>query len=554
MPDFPDDDRPAPPPVAPPPGAGDPVPPGDPELSTPGAPRWEVPTVPAPGPFPEPHEAPTVAVEAPTVAGPPPPLPEYSATAERIAPTPGEATPRPRRSFRQLVSAGIAGGLVGALVASGVYLAVDDDGSSSPTSTPAATAVVVRPSDRIGRTGDIAAILKADVPAVVAIVDDGGPDSGGAAGTGFVISPDGVIVTNNHVVEGAKKIQAVFSDGTTRNAKVLGRNASSDLAVVQVNANGLATIALGDSDQVQVGDDVVAIGNALALQGGLSVTRGIISGLHREVGTNSGGTLEDVIQTDAAINPGNSGGPLVDAQGRVIGINTAIADPGSAQNVGFAIPISNAKTIIELLRQGKQPAYLGVHTRDVNQARADGHDVSVDSGAYVESVSSGTPAAKSGIQVGDVVVEVDGKAITSAAALGNVIRQYKPGDSIRIKVDRGGETKILTATSANSPHPEPPTARATLARMSMESEELEQVPPVGHVKVVYLGPVAPHWEVHGVFGDGRMIDEFRQRAVARLQLLPPHDPQFRRNRERVARDAEREHLILEWDLGYDEES
>ena len=252
--------------------------------------------------------------------------------------------------------------------------------------------MLVRPSDRIARTGDIAEILRADVPAVVALVDDGGPDSGGAAGTGFVISSDGVIVTNNHVVEGANEIQAVFSDGTSRAATVLGRNASSDLAVVKVDASGLPTVELGDSDQVQVGDDVVAIGNALALQGGLSVTRGIISGLHREVDTNSGGPLEDVIQTDAAINPGNSGGPLVDAQGRVIGINTAIADPGSAQNVGFAIPISNVKSIIDLLRKGKQPAYLGVNSVDVSQARADGHDVSVDAGAYVESVSTGTPA------------------------------------------------------------------------------------------------------------------------------------------------------------------
>ena len=202
------------------------------------------------------------------------------------------------------------------------------------------------------------------------------------------------------MVEGAKNIQAVFSDGTTRDAKVLGNNASSDLAVVKVDATGLPTIELGDSDEVQVGDDVVAIGNALALQGGLSVTRGIISGLHREVGTNTGGALEDVIQTDAAINPGNSGGPLVDAQGRVIGINTAIADPGSAQNVGFAIPISNAKAIIELLREGKQPAYLGVSTLDIDQAKADGHTVSVDAGAYVQTVSPGTPAAKAGIEAG----------------------------------------------------------------------------------------------------------------------------------------------------------
>jgi S1-C subfamily serine protease len=161
--------------------------------------------------------------------------------------------------------------------------------------------------------------------------------------------------------------------------------------------------------------------------------------------------LEDVIQTDAAINPGNSGGPLVDAQGRVIGINTAIADPGSAQNVGFAIPISNAKAIIELLREGKQPAYLGVSTLDIDQAKADGHAVSVEAGAYVQSVSPSTPAAKAGIEVGDVVVEVEGKAVTSAASLGNVIRQYKPGDKVEIKVDRDGDTKAFTATLGEAP-------------------------------------------------------------------------------------------------------
>jgi putative serine protease PepD len=344
---------------------------------------------------------------------------------------------------------GIVGALVGALVAGGIVaVAVDDDPAPSRAN---ATAVVVRPSDRISHTGDIAAILKRAVPAVVAIVDDGGPDSGGAAGTGFVISPDGVIVTNNHVVEGAHDIQAVFSDGTTRDATVLGRNAPSDLAVVKVDAGDLPTIALGDSDQAQVGDDVVAIGNALALQGGLTVTRGIISGLHREVDTNTGSALEDVLQTDAAINPGNSGGPLVDAQGRVIGINTAIADPGSAQNVGFAIPISNAKAIIDLLRQGRQPALLGVKTIDVDQAKIDGHDVDVDDGAYVQDVSAGSPAAKAGIEEGDVVVSVDGKPVNSAAALGGVIRQYKPGDDVTIQLDRKGDSVTVHATLAETP-------------------------------------------------------------------------------------------------------
>ena len=347
----------------------------------------------------------------------------------------------------------MVGALVGALVSSGVYLAVDDSGSST-VSQPVASNVIVRPSDRVERTGDIASILKVDVPAVVAIVDDGGPDTGGAAGTGFVISADGVIVTNNHVVEGASKIQAVFSDRKEPvDAVVLGRNPNSDLAVLKVDATGLQTIKLGNSDDVQVGDDVVAIGNALALEGGLTVTRGIISGLHREVATDANSKLEDVIQTDAAINPGNSGGPLVDAQGRVIGINTAIADPSSAQNVGFAIPISQAEPIIAQLREGKQPAYLGVSSEDVSQARAEGRKVSVDSGAVIIRVASGTPASKAGLQTGDVIVEFDGKSIASAAALGATVRAHKPGDTVDVVIDRGGKRSTLSATLAESPTP-----------------------------------------------------------------------------------------------------
>jgi putative serine protease PepD len=391
------------------------------------------------GPAPPGDEAPTVAAEARTaVLTAPPPRP------------PGSDDGRGRRvgGWRAALVGAVVGAVVGALVAGGIVAVADDDSGSSGTG---ATSVVVRPSDRIAQSGDIAGILRSAVPAVVAIVDDGGPDSGGAAGTGFVIDPSGVIVTNNHVVEGAKKIQAVFSDGTTRDATVLGQNPPSDLAVVKVDATGLPTIALGDSDRVQVGDDVVAIGNALALQGGLTVTRGIISGLHREVGTNSGGALEDVLQTDAAINPGNSGGPLVDAQGRVIGINTAIADPGSAQNVGFAIPISNAKVIIERLRDGKQPALLGVKTVNVDQAKLDGASVEVDEGAYVQEVTAGTPAAKAGIKAGDVVVAVDGRSVASAAALGGVVRQHQPGDEVEIELDRQGESVTVHATLTETP-------------------------------------------------------------------------------------------------------
>jgi S1-C subfamily serine protease len=391
------------------------------------------------GPPPRPAEAPTepVTVAAPV---PDPPADDTTRSGRRV---------RGRGGWRSALIGGIVGALVGALVAGGIVALADDDESSSTGAN--ATSVIARPSERISRTGDIAPILKAAVPAVVAIVDDGGPDSGGAAGTGFVIDPNGVIVTNNHVVEGASKIQAVFSDGTTRDATVLGANPPSDLAVVKVDATGLPTIALGDSESVQVGDDVVAIGNALALQGGLTVTRGIISGLHREVGTNTGSALEDVIQTDAAINPGNSGGPLVDAAGRVIGINTAIADPGSAQNVGFAIPISNAKVIIERLSKGLQPAFLGVRTVNVDQAKLDGKDVKADEGAYVQSVASGAPADDAGIKVGDVVVAVDGKKVSSAAALGSIIRQYLPGDRVEIEVDRDGDSVTVHAKLGEAP-------------------------------------------------------------------------------------------------------
>jgi putative serine protease PepD len=380
--------------------------------------------------------------------------PEEGAPTPTPIPTPDPSRPERRQrdgrgGLRSALVAGLVGGIVGALVASGLFLAFDDD--SSGTAVGSSSTPIVRPSDRIARSGDIASILRTAVPAVVAIIDDGGPESGGAAGTGFVISPDGVIVSNNHVVEGADKIQAVFADGTSRPAKVLGRNAASDLAVLKVDGTNLATLQLGDSNDVQVGDDVVAIGNALALSGGLTVTRGIISGLHREVPTDSGTTLEDLLQTDAAINPGNSGGPLVDSQGRVIGINTAIANPSTAQNVGFALPISNAQAIISLLREGRQPAFLGVTSENVDAAKAAGRSVAVDRGAYITSVVTGSPADAAGIRQGDVVVKVDDKTIESAARLGSVVRLYKPGDTVTVVVDRGGTETSLTAKLSEGP-------------------------------------------------------------------------------------------------------
>jgi len=255
-----------------------------------------------------------------------------------------------------MLLASTAGGLAGAVIASGTLVLTDrSSGSSFP---PQPGRQVQATGSAPASHGDIAAILAKDVPAVVAITTDGGPalgrgGGGGGAATGFVTDAGGVIVTNDHVVADARSINVTTSDGKKLSARVLGQDASHDLAVLRVDATNLPAVELGNSDQVQVGDDVVAIGNALDLDGGLSATRGIVSGLHRQIPTETGAQLQGLIQTDAAINPGNSGGPLVDAQGRVIGINTAIANPNTAQNVGFVIPISQAKPIIDRLRGGQ---------------------------------------------------------------------------------------------------------------------------------------------------------------------------------------------------------
>jgi S1-C subfamily serine protease len=249
-----------------------------------------------------------------------------------------------------MLLAATAGGLAGALIASGALVLTDDSGGSPASRQPAQQ---VQAGAAPAAPGDIAAILANAVPAVVAITaDNGSVGRGSGAATGFVIDPDGIIVTNDHVVDDARGVTVTTSDGKKLTARVLGEDASSDLAVLDVDATNRPAVELGDSDQVQVGDDVVAIGNALDLDGGLSATRGIVSGLRREIPTETG-RLEGLIQTDAAINPGNSGGPLVDAQGRVIGINTAIANPSTAQNIGFVIPISQAKPIVDRLRGGE---------------------------------------------------------------------------------------------------------------------------------------------------------------------------------------------------------
>jgi S1-C subfamily serine protease len=347
---------------------------------------------------------------------------------------------------------GLAGGLVGALVAMGVFVATDDDSPRTTIVRPAADATVSRPSRAITGGTDIASIIAKVDPGVVAITTGSGPGTGdGGAGTGFVITPDGYIVTNNHVIEGATKISVAFTNGDEKSATLVGREAASDIAVLKVDATDLPTVELGDSDDVQVGDEVVAIGNALALDGGLSITRGIVSGLHRTVSTNTGSTLIGMLQTDAAINPGNSGGPLVDAQGRVIGMNTAIANPQSSNNVGFAIPISNAQPVFEDLRLGRPAAFLGVSSQSVTPAIARQQSLGVASGALVTRVTAGSAAEATGLQVGDVIVSIAGRPVTEASDVQALVRAQRPGDTVEVVINRGGENRALQAKLTERP-------------------------------------------------------------------------------------------------------
>ncbi len=341
---------------------------------------------------------------------------------------------------RRLLAGCVAGFVVGAAVMGTALVVTDEDGIRT---VDAVAAPRHSPSADDGGI-DVRAVLAAAVPAVVGISVSGA--SGPSAGTGFVIRADGVVVTNNHVVAGATRITVALPDGRTWHARILGRDPSTDLAVLHIDASNLPTVQLGDSERVRVGDDVVAIGNALGPAGSLSVTRGIVSAVHRDVPADTGVQLSEVIQTDAAINPGNSGGPLVDARGQVVGINTTVARTSRAQNVGFAIAISQALPTIDALRRQEPLAFLGVATADAGSAAATQLGVTSTVGAVVTQVSPGTPAAAAGLAVGDVIVRIGNITIEDSADVLPAIRRHRPGDAVTIVTERDGRRVGVEAT------------------------------------------------------------------------------------------------------------
>jgi len=287
------------------------------------------------------------------------------------------------------------------------------------------------------------------------------------SGSGFLIDDQGSILTNFHVISGARSIEVTLSDRTRHPAKLIGRDRVSDLAVIKISdRKGLPFLKLGSSDNLQVGQKVLAIGNPFGFQG--TLTTGVISALGRSIRDQDGRLLEDLIQSDAAINPGNSGGPLLNSRGQVIGINTAIFGPGTNVGIGFAIPATAAHEILaDLLQVGRvRRAFLGVIGQEVTPAIAQLLDLPVSQGLLVYRVTPGGPAEQAGIRPGqelvligneefviggDLIVEVDGTPIANPQELGRYVLRKRPGDGIRMTLYRGKRRMSLDVKLGERP-------------------------------------------------------------------------------------------------------
>ena len=271
-------------------------------------------------------------------------------------------------------------------------------------------------------------------------------------GSGVIVSPDGLILTNHHVVEAAQEIEVLLADGRRTPAKLVGSDPETDLAVLRIGLRNVPSIAFGDPDRARIGDVVLAIGNPFGV--GQTVTMGIISALGRtQLGIN---TFENFIQTDAAINPGNSGGALVDTEGRLLGINTAIySRTGGSLGIGFAIPISTARHVVEQLVSSGAVVrgYIGVEPQDVTPELAQAFRLARNDGAIIAGVMRGGPAERAGVRTGDVLVAVEGIAIANSASMLNVIAQLSPGTTARFTFLRSGREVELPIVVGRRPKP-----------------------------------------------------------------------------------------------------
>jgi serine protease Do len=276
-------------------------------------------------------------------------------------------------------------------------------------------------------------------------------------GSGVIYRPDGYIITNNHVVEGSRDVEVAFADGSTEQGRVVGTDPTTDIAVVKVNRNNLPAASFASGDPI-VGQMAVAVGSPSGFES--TVTSGIVSGTGREVpaqitGGRQDSSLVDLIQTDAAISPGNSGGALANRDGQVIGINVAYLPPGEtgAENIGFAIPSKTATSVADQIINNGEAVhpYLGVYLSDLTQETANRFGSPVDSGALIERVEPGGPADQAGIRRGDIVIAAGKDEVQSSGDLISALRNYQPGDTVKLTVVRNGQKTQLQVNLAESP-------------------------------------------------------------------------------------------------------
>jgi S1-C subfamily serine protease len=395
--------------------------------------------------------------------------------------------------MRRILSSPLFAALVGGAVVAAVMVVLDVGSGDGGTTTVVQQAPVASPSSEGGGDAARAAaaqgltahdIYERDAPGVVHVRSElrssggtspFGTDQGGeATGTGFVIDGDGHILTNYHVVADATSVDVGFDDNRSVPARVLGTDATNDLALLQVEPDGLrlSPLQLGDSSTAQVGDPVLAIGNPFGLD--RTLTTGVVSALQRQITAPNGFTIQHVIQTDAPINPGNSGGPLLDAAGRVIGINSQIITGGSSNGnvgIGFAVPINTAKKLLPQLKQAGSVvhAYLGITGATIDASLAD-LQLKVDKGVLVQTVTSDGPAARAGLRGGriesqvngarimlggDVIQTFDDSRIDSMSDLTAEIAGHRPGDRIKLGILRSGEQKQMSVTLGRAPREAP---------------------------------------------------------------------------------------------------
>jgi putative serine protease PepD len=353
------------------------------------------------------------------------------------------------RPLLPLAAAAVIGGSVGAVATDALH--TQSQAAPAPVisgrSIAATTSSALSPHDVYEKAKDSVAFITSQISQ-----SSGGPfgqtQTGTATGSGFVVSSDGYVVTNDHVIDGASSVKVKIGDGKTLDAKVVGADPSTDLALLKVSASGLTPLTLGDSSSVEVGDPADAIGNPYGLD--RTLTTGVISALQRQISSPNGYTIDNVLQTDAAINPGNSGGPLFNDLGQVIGVNSQIESTGSTAGggeagnvgIGFAIPSNTVKTVVaQLMKSGKvSHAYLGVSTED-----------SSGGGAAIAAETTGGPAATAGLQQGDVITALGGKSVADSTALLGVVDAHKPGDTVAVSVKRNGQDKTVQVKLGERP-------------------------------------------------------------------------------------------------------